>query len=121
MAFFSASAFSSTVPCWRGVASSTPTGTRNGSRYSWLTRKPAIFPTTARPMTTARIPSAMRTFGLPTGRPPLLLQRAHVRDDRPAVRRCQRPAVGGHQPRTVGDDVEDLPVRVVADLVLVER
>ena len=41
-------------------------------------------------------------------------------DDRPPVCRRDRPFVPGHQPGPVRDDVEDLPVRVVQDLLLVE-
>ena len=42
---------------------------------------------------------------------PLALELSHVGDDRPPVRRRDRPAVPGHQPCPVRDDVEDLPVR----------
>src|SRR5688500_5754822 len=51
---------------------------------------------------------------------PILLHHSHVRDDCPAVRGRDRPAVPGHQSYPVRDDVEDLPVRVLQDLVLVE-
>jgi len=42
-------------------------------------------------------------------------------DNRPPVRGRDRPAVPGHQPHAVRDDVEDLPVRILQDLFLVER
>ena len=51
---------------------------------------------------------------------PLALELSHVGDDRPPVRGRDRPAVPGHQPHPVRDDVEDLPVRVLQDLLLVE-
>ena len=51
---------------------------------------------------------------------PIALEPSHVGDDRPPVRRRDRPAVRRHQARPVRDDVEDLPVRVLQDLLLVE-
>src|SRR5262245_18684843 len=56
----------------------------------------------------------------PAGQP-LLLELSHVSDDRPPVRWRDRPAVRGHQSLPVRDDIEDLPVRVIQDLLLVER
>src|SRR5262245_24354058 len=50
---------------------------------------------------------------------PHALELPHVGDDRPSVRRRDRPAVPGHQTCPVRDDVEDLPVRVLQDLLLV--
>src|SRR5688572_1357062 len=47
---------------------------------------------------------------------PVALELTHVGDDRPAIRRRDRPTVRGHQPDPVGDHVEDLPVRVVQNL-----
>src|SRR5215471_385589 len=52
---------------------------------------------------------------------PLALELPHVGNDRPPIRRRDRPAVPGHQPLTVGDDVEDLSVRIIDDLLLVKR
>src|SRR5438876_11529257 len=51
---------------------------------------------------------------------PLALELSHVGDDRPPVRGRDRPPVPGHQPRPVRDDVEDLAVRVLQNLLLVE-
>src|SRR5439155_1799856 len=51
---------------------------------------------------------------------PLAIELSHVGDDRPPVRGRDRPPVPGHQPRPVRDDVEDLAVRVLQDLLLVE-
>src|SRR5688572_9020957 len=52
---------------------------------------------------------------------PIALKSSHVGHDRPPVRRGDRPAIRRHQPLPVRDDVEDLPVRVLQDLLLVER
>src|SRR4029453_18976845 len=52
---------------------------------------------------------------------PLALELTHVGDDRPPVRWRGRPAVSGHQSEPVRDDVEDLPVGVLQDLLLMER
>src|SRR5688500_1221204 len=52
---------------------------------------------------------------------PIALKPSHVRHDRPSVCGRDRPPVRGHQPLPVRDDVEELPVRVLQDLLLVER
>src|SRR5262245_60720065 len=51
---------------------------------------------------------------------PLALEVSYVGDDRPPVRRGDRPAVRGHESHPIRDDVEDLPVRVLHDLLVVE-
>src|SRR5262245_27881118 len=51
----------------------------------------------------------------------LAFELPHVRDDRPPVGRRNGPLVSGHEAEAVRDDVEDLPVRVLQDLLLVER
>src|SRR5262245_13120075 len=51
---------------------------------------------------------------------PLAFEITDVGDDRPSVCRRDRPAVSGHQSEAVGDHVEDLPVRVLQNLFLVE-
>src|SRR6476660_9586635 len=51
---------------------------------------------------------------------PLALELSHVGNDRPPVCGRDRPAVPRHQPEPVRDHVEDLPVRVLQDLFLVE-
>src|SRR6185503_4219745 len=51
---------------------------------------------------------------------PLALELSYVGDDRPPVGRGDRPAVRGHQSHPVRHDVEDLPVRVLQDLFVVE-
>src|SRR5688572_8077638 len=51
---------------------------------------------------------------------PLALEFSHEGHDRPPVRGRDRPAVTGHQPLSVRDDVENLPVRVIRDLRVME-
>jgi len=51
---------------------------------------------------------------------PGALELAQVGDDRPPVRRRNRPAVRGHQRQPVGDDLEDESVGVLQDPLLVE-
>src|SRR5262245_41074022 len=65
-------------------------------------------------------PSLVSCARARSGCQPLLLELAHVRDDRPPVRSRDRPAVRRHQSHSVGDDVEDLPVRVLQNLLVVE-
>src|SRR5688500_14448128 len=58
--------------------------------------------------------------GAGVARLPIALESSHVGDDRPSVCGRDRPAVGGHQPLPVRHDVEDLPVRVLQHLLLME-
>src|SRR5688572_25176649 len=51
---------------------------------------------------------------------PLALELSHVGDDRPPVRGRNGPAVTSHQPLSVRDDVENLPVGVIRDLRVME-
>src|SRR5687767_3770896 len=51
---------------------------------------------------------------------PVALELPHVGHDRPPVRGRDWPAIPGHQPYPVCDDVEDLPVRVLQNLLLME-
>src|SRR5882672_652047 len=50
----------------------------------------------------------------------LALELSYVGDDRPPVRSGNRPAVRGHQSHPVRHDVEDLAVRVLQNLLVVE-
>src|SRR5262245_18729876 len=69
-------------------------------------------------------PLARRSLGgggrVGRGGLPLALELAHVGDDRPAVRGRDGPALAGDQPEPVRDHVEDLPVGVLQDLLLVK-
>src|SRR5918993_3513898 len=137
----SASAFSAAMPSARGVRSTAAEGARYGSLYSRLTSVDAIQIAPAnitRPATGPRRTSTFRLsapFMTPfvmvsssldaSGRAldsfqPLALELSHVGEDRPPVRRRDGPAVPGHQPHPIRDDVEDLPVRVLQHLLLVE-
>src|SRR5262245_60311069 len=136
-AFLSASAFSAVSPSARGVASTVAAGARYGSRYSRLTSCEAIHTTAANITSPGTGPSTNSTFRFiapfisapsfgPGGRGrgaclPFALELPHVRDDRPPVSRRDWPAVPGHQPGPVRDHVEDLPVRVLQNLFLMER
>src|SRR4051812_12438447 len=54
------------------------------------------------------------------GRQALALELSNVGDDRPPVRRRDRPAIPRHQPFPVRDHVEDLTVGIVANVLLME-
>src|SRR3954451_4578121 len=135
-AFASASACSAAMPCSRGVASTAADGARYGSLYSWLTsvdaiqmapaniRRPATGPRRTRtlrfiqpfatPLTT--MPPSLDVRGrVGHALQPLAFELSDVGDDRPPVCGGDRPAVAGHQPFPVGNDVEDLPVRILQD------
>src|SRR3954467_9548198 len=141
LALTSAAACSAARPCARGVESTAASGARYASLYSLrLSRSDAIHiaPTNIRiPATGPRRISTLRLiapFSTPfvtvpssvlhgrarSARQPLAFELPHVGDDRPPVRRRDRPAVSSHQPLAVRDHVEDLPVRVLEDLLLVE-
>src|SRR5688572_10956575 len=142
----SAAARSASTPSARGVGSTAATGARYGSRYSRFVRNVAMNTTPAnmiRPVTGPSTNSSLRfetPFILPppsavprwrrrscgrgrarVARLPIALKPSHVGDDRPSVCGGDRPAVRRHQPLPIRNDVEDLPVRVLQDLLLVER
>src|SRR4051794_15858653 len=130
------------MPCSRGVVSTAADGARYGSLYSWLTsvdaiqmapaniRRPATGPRRTRtlrfiqpfatPLTT--MPPSLDVRGrVGHALQPLAFELSDVGDDRPPVCGGDRPAVASHQPFPVGNDVEDLPVRILQDVLLVER
>src|ERR671913_325464 len=137
----SASAFSAAMPSARGVASTLAAGARYGSLYSRLTsvdaiqtapaniRSPATGPRSTRslrliapfitPFVTV-LPSIDGRGGACGAFQALAFEFSHVGDDRPPVCGRDRPPVPGHQPRHVGNDVEELPVRILQDLVMVK-
>src|SRR5262249_58738450 len=129
------------MPSARGVASTVETGARYGSRYPRRTSVDAIHPAPANMIRPATGPRRIRTLrfvasfhtSLVTGPPSLgvggpggcacetrALELPHVGDDGPPVCGRNRPAVPGHQSKPVRDHVEDLPVRILQDLFLVE-
>src|SRR4029453_12325846 len=130
--------FSAASPSTRGVVSTAAEGARYGALYSLLSTTDTIFTVAAnitRATTGPRTNSSLRLVAAFIPAPPsvgargrgraacqaLALELSHVGDDRPPVRRRDRPAVAGHQPSTVRDHLEEVTVGVLEDLLLVER